>query len=178
MLMKRPDGSVVCRFTAPPAPQVTFTPFADQYGLAYDYDKIWTTDTNNVLTGLSYSGTTTLNTNANTRNGQWGARSTYADANNRAYVVNPFYGGLANDQTNVNIFTDSTQISQAATTPLTVVDTVSTGFDTGATFGSYLPGTTATPREVEEGEGGGSEDNLVFPIRNQAALGGWFGRRR
>jgi hypothetical protein len=72
--------------------------------------------------------------------GQWGARSTYADANNRVIVPNPFYGTLFNDQTNVNIFTDSTQISQAATTPLTVVDTFSTGFDTGATVGSYLPG--------------------------------------
>ena len=48
---------LLLQFTAPPAPQVTFTPFADQYGLAYDYDKIWITDTNNVLTGLSYSGT-------------------------------------------------------------------------------------------------------------------------
>jgi hypothetical protein len=83
---------------------------------------------------------TTVNTNANTRVGQWGARSTYADANNRVIVPNPFYGTLFNDQTNVNIFTDSTQISQAATTPLTVVDTFSTGFDTGATVGSYLPG--------------------------------------
>jgi hypothetical protein len=83
---------------------------------------------------------TTLNTNANTREGQWGARSTYADANNRVIVPNPFYGGLANDQTNVNLFTENTQISQAATQPLTVVSTGSTGFDTGATVGSYLPG--------------------------------------
>jgi hypothetical protein len=83
---------------------------------------------------------TTSNTNINTRVGQWGARSTIADANNRVIVPNPFYGALANDQTNINVFTDSTAISQSATQPLAVVDTFSTGFDTGATFGSYLPG--------------------------------------
>jgi hypothetical protein len=35
---------------------VDFEEFADAYGLAYDYDNLWITDTNNVVTGASYSG--------------------------------------------------------------------------------------------------------------------------
>jgi hypothetical protein len=51
---------VLPQFTAPPPPHVAFEEFANAYGLAYDYDNIWITDTNNVVTGASYSGSVRL----------------------------------------------------------------------------------------------------------------------
>jgi hypothetical protein len=50
------NDPLLLQFTPPPPPLVDFEEFADAYGLAYDYDNLWITDTNNVVTGASYSG--------------------------------------------------------------------------------------------------------------------------
>lgn len=78
--------------------------------------------------------------NVNTKVGSVGATSKLAQATNLAAILNPLLGMLANSQNNLNVFTSSTDVAAAASTPLTISDTDSTGWDTKSTYGAYLPG--------------------------------------
>lgn len=113
----------------------------------------------------------TANTNEFTSSdGKAGYNSRIEDNTNTRAVPFPLLGIRADDSSRVDLYNTQFAVGTDPQAPVTLSDSTNFGATTGATYGAYLPGTTATPREVKNG---GSEDNVVFTVKNLGALSGY-----
>lgn len=102
--------------------------------------------------------------------GKAGYNSRIEGETNTRTVPYPLFGTRADDSTRVDLYNTEFSVGTDPQAPVTLSDSTNAGFTTSGTYGAYLPGTTAKARDVKNG---GSEDNVVFTVKNLGAMSGY-----